>query len=495
MPKPQPASGDPDGQLSYEPVPELRERADHLLGRLESWLGQDRLPADPAQALLAIASALGHPPDLVTRWLSTSAGDSFLCYLEGGVDAALIVEGILRGGPAHDLPPHLPEVHRLTTVSQAVSALLHREVVVGSRRGVWAADVAKPPLRSIAEPPNAAVVHGPHTGFVEDLATNLALIRQFLASPDLRLMTLRLGEWTQSTVTVAYLAPLVPAPVLRWVRRRLRQVNLRGFVDASRLAMALGGPPWLPITQYSERPDQVAAALLQGRVAILVELSPSVLLIPARLSDLLASPGDYYQLPLTGSLTRMARYVGLLVATTLPAVYVAALTVNPAFIPLALYLTTVRTRLSIPFPAVVETVIMLVVVDIVQEAGLIMPGALGQTVTIFGTLILGDAAIRAGVVSAPTLITVTLAILAQFLVPDGNLSNLLRVLRYALIPVAAVFGFVGVVTAWIALLAVSVKVRSAGVPYLSPLAPWRPGGWRDTVLRWPSRTQRQIPKP
>ncbi|MBX5467140.1 MAG: spore germination protein [Firmicutes bacterium] len=474
-----------------EAVAELVALLERFGNRLESWTGDDALPSDPFRGGDVLAKALGHPPDLVARRLDTPQGPAMLLYLEGLVDTVPLLQGVVAPLEAGVAPAHftLPKVAPVFTRSQALEALLAGHAVCGSAAGGWwAVDVAKPPQRSVAEPPNATVVHGPHVGFVEVLAVNLGLLRQYLATPALRAETLRLGGLSENTVALVHLMGVAPAPVLRWLRRRLKILALRGMVDSSRLAQALAGPAWLPLTQYSERPDQVAAALLQGRAAILVDHSPSVLLVPARLTDLLSSPGDYYQMPLTGSITRCARYVGLLIATTLPAVFVAAITVNPAFIPLALYLTTVRTRLSIPFPAVVETLILLGVVDVVQEAGLIMPGALGQTVTIFGTLILGNAAIQAGIVSAPTLITVTLAILAQYLVPDANLSNVLRVLRYALIPVAAVFGFVGVVTAWMALLAVAVRVQSAQVAYLAPLSPWRPGGWRDTVVRWPRQT-------
>jgi hypothetical protein len=195
-------------------------------------------------------------------------------------------------------------------------------------------------------------------------------------------------------------------------------------------------------------------------------------------------------------MTRLLRYAGIIVGTTLPALYIAALTVNPSFIPLSLYLTTIRTRLAIPFPVVVETLIMLMAVDMVQEAGLIMTGALGQTVTIFGTLILGDAAIKSGVVSAPTLITVTLAMLSQFLIPDANLSNIVRIVRYGMIPFAAIFGFTGIVAGWLITLALAARVEWLHLPYLSPLGPWRPRGWRDTLLRWPRQGHRQaVSKP
>lgn len=476
---------------------------------LDSYLHDDQLDSDCTRAASQILRVLGHPPDLVHRQITFSRLSVHLLYFSVGADDQLITMGILEPllRAWHDKTPDpgastalgaaaiapqdvaVGQASKVDTVHAATEALLQNQALLGVSQWTswWAFDVASPPVRSATEPPNATVIHGPHEGFVENMATNLTLLRQFVQTPYLRIKKVSLGFWSKNTIAIIYLQGITPASLVRWAHQRLNSMDIRGLVDSSRIAMALGGPPVIPSLQYSERPDQVAAALFQGRLAIMMDQSPAVLLAPARLSDLMTRPGDYYELPLTSSITRLLRYVGLLAATTLPATYVAALTVNPSFIPLALWLTTIRTRLAIPFPVLVETTLMLLVVDVVQEAGIIMPGALGQTVTIFGGLILGDAAIKAGVVSAPTLITVTLAMLAQFLIPDANLMGAARLIRYALILPAAIFGFTGIVSSWMVLLGLAVRFDSAHYPYLSPLAPWRPGGWRDSIFRLPGR--------
>lgn len=482
-------------------IQELSGALDVLANELNAFLRDDPLPRSVADACTKILERLGHPPDIVCRQFSVGSHSYWVLFFAGSTDDALISQGILYPLLAHAEDPLNPttvpigQVRSVTTLTDAVQKLLAHQALVADQAGGrwWAFDVGHPPTRSVSEPSNAKVVHGPHEGFVEQWVINLALLRQYLQTPYLRVETLTVGFWTQTTVAVIYLEGLAGSDVVTQVHEELSQASLRGLVDSSRIAMALSGPWVIPTVQYSERPDQVAAALIQGRVAIMMDKSPSVLLVPTRFTDLMSRPGDYYQLPLTGSLTRFLRYTGMIVATTLPAIYVAALTVNPSFIPLSLYLTTVRTRLAIPFPVVIETVMMLVVVDIVQEAGLIMPGALGQTVTIFGSLILGDAAIKAGIVSAPTLITVTLAMLSQFLIPDANLMSVTRLIRYALLPLAAVFGFTGIVSGWMLLLGLGVRLESFGTPYFSPLAPLRPGGWRDTVVRMPGQKRKRSP--
>ena len=485
--------------MNRDDVQDLQEAIAVLRMSLDHWTGSDRLSPIVDTAAMQILERLGKPPDITHRHLPLSDQmDVHVLHFSQSVDEELVVEGILTPllHVSGELSPQLitvGAVKAVSTLHDALKALLANQALIGATgwRQWWAADVSSPPQRSVQEPSNAQVIHGPHTGFVEQWGVNAVLIRNLLRTPFLRMEELHLGFWTQSTVIIFSIEGLTPAALVRWARLRLRQVAMRGLVDSSRLAMALGGPVGIPTLQYTERPDQVAAALLQRRVAIMLDGSPSVLLAPARLPDLLNHPGDYYQLPLTGTFTRWLRYGAVAIATTLPAVYVAALTVNPSFIPLTLYLTTIRTRLAIPFPVLIETVIMLAAVDLVQEAGLVMPGALGQTVTIFGTLILGDAAIKAGLVAAPTLITVTLAVLGQFLIPDANLANVVRLVRYVLLPLAAVFGLVGIVSGWLMLMAWGTRQRSAGSPYLSPLAPWRPGGWRDTLMRWPNQGRKR----
>lgn len=480
--------------MNLDVVPELHGKIKVLQSYIGSWLSLNTLDPEKSIAVKQISHALGDPPDLAHRQIISPGSEGFtahLLFFSSGVDDQLLTQGIispLLKSPKSPQDLMLAPLSSLDSVTKATDALLDYKVVIGVEgwSDWYAADASKPPHRAIVEPSNAKVTHGPHEGFVEDLETNMILLRKYLRTPFVRIEKVTLGFWTHTAVWLVYLEGKTPTTVVRWVRHRLYKMPLQGLVDSSRIAMAMGGPVVIPSLQYSERPDQVAAGLLAGRAAILMNGTPSVLLAPARLSDLMTSPGDYYQLPVTASMTRLLRYGGLVVTTTLPALYVAALTVNPSFIPLPLYLTTIRTRLSIPFPAIIETILMLLVVDMVQEAGLIMPGVLGQTVTVFGTLILGDAAIKSGIVSAPTLITVTIAMLAQFLIPDANVSSLARLIRYALIPVAAIFGFAGIVSGWMMLLGMAVRVSTANAPYLSPLAPIRPGGWRDTLLRLPT---------
>jgi hypothetical protein len=304
------------------------------------------------------------------------------------------------------------------------------------------------------------------------------------------------GRMSPTRVLVARLLGVSRPAVAALVRRRLTRLDAAGLVDSSRLMGGLGAHAFVPTVQYSERPDQVAAALLAGRVAVLVETSPAVLLLPTTLAHLLSAPGDYYQPAVSATLVRLLRYAGVVVAVFLPALYVGVSTVNQPLMPLPLLLSFVRARLTIPFSIAVETFLMQLAFDLVYEAGLQVPSSFGQTVSVVGALVVGQAAVMAGIVSAPTLIAVAFAYLAQLLVPDQNLAMVLRLLRYATLLAAAVFGLIGVTAAFTLLVTWGATLSPYGAVYLAPLAPLRRWSLRDAVVRAPwGRARRRTVRP
>lgn len=342
----------------------------------------------------------GRPPDLVRRSLVAKDGSQLeILFLDGHADPAQITDGILqplsgaasfRGWDANGLP--IGGVESLSTVHEASRALLDGQVLIGpGRHGQWyALDVASPPKRQVEEPKVAQVTHGPHAGFVEDLTTNLALLRQFVRTPLLHVESLTIGRESPATVLILRVVGVSRPSVAAAVRRKLVRSALDGLVDSSQLMGTLGGHAVVPTVQYSERPDQVAAALLEGRVAVLLDRSPSALLVPTSLAHLLTSPSDYYQPAVSASLVRILRYAGVTITVLLPAIYVGVTTVNQPLIPLPLLLSFVRARLTIPFPIFLETLIIQLAFDLVYEAGLQVPSQFGQTVSVVGALVIGQ---------------------------------------------------------------------------------------------------------
>jgi hypothetical protein len=482
-----------------------RRQLDALDRRIAAFL--ERLGRPPAARVPEDLDAMwGNAPDYVHRTLVARDGSRLdVFYLSGRVDPTLVAEAVVkpllqadsfRRWDAAGLPlgasPLPPDVQ---TVSES---LVQGEVVLGPRSdGRYAAvSAAGPPHRTVEEPKVAQVVHGPHVGFVEDLGVNLALLRHYVRSPLLVVDSFTVGRMSPTRVLVARLLGVSRPAVAALVRRRLTRLDAAGLVDSSRLMGGLGAHAFVPTVQYSERPDQVAAALLAGRVAVLVETSPAVLLLPTTLAHLLSAPGDYYQPAVSATLVRLLRYAGVVVAVFLPALYVGVSTVNQPLMPLPLLLSFVRARLTIPFSIAVETFLMQLAFDLVYEAGLQVPSSFGQTVSVVGALVVGQAAVMAGIVSAPTLIAVAFAYLAQLLVPDQNLAMVLRLLRYATLLAAAVFGLIGVTAAFTLLVTWGATLSPYGAVYLAPLAPLRRWSLRDAVVRAPwGRARRRTVRP
>lgn len=357
-------------------------------------------------------------------------------------------------------------------------------------------------LTSVVEPngtsesKSSKVITGPHLGFIEELEVNLALLRRFVRTPFLRFHSYTIGHLSHNQVVVAAIDGVVNAAVLAGIQEQIEGISVDGVTDANAVAEFL--QPWgfIPTFQISERPDQVAAALLEGRVAILVDGTPTTIILPATLANLLSHPNDYYQTALGGTMTRILRYIGLITTLTFPGLYVGVMSVNSSVLPISLILTMLRDRVAIPLPVLVETLGMLFTFESVLEAGIYIPGGLGQTISVVGGLVLGQAAILAGAVSAPTLIVVAVAELAQFLIPDTNLQAAVRWLRLLLLGLGAVLGLVGVVSGLMLLVALAAQADSLGMTYLTPLASLRPGWWRDTIIRapvWLRRGRRRSP--
>lgn len=338
--------------------------------------------------------------------------------------------------------------------------------------------------RSIEEPKAESFVRGPRDGFTETIRTNTALIRRRVRTPRLRFDMYQVGTVTKTDVCVAYIDGLVNPATVEEVKRRIESIDTDSILESGYIEDFIKDDTRTPfnLLDRTERPDKVAGALVEGRVAILVDTTPFVLIVPAVFSEFLQSTEDYYE---WNSSVRSLRWLAVLITLTLPSLYVALTTFHQEMIPTGLALSMAAGREGVPYPAVVEALIMEVTFDLLREAGTRMPRSIGQTLGVVGAIVLGQAAVAAGIVSPFIVIVVALTAVTSFLIPNYSASLTVRLLRYPMLLLSGVFGLVGIFWGLMMLLLHMASLRSFGVPYLYPITPAVPAEWKDVFYRAP----------
>lgn len=325
--------------------------------------------------------------------------------------------------------------------------------------------------RSVAEPPTATVLKGPREGFIEEIKTNTALIRRRIKSPDLVFENLNVGRYSSTPVTVAYVHGVACREVAEKIKEKLSQIDIDGIIDSAYLSSFLEPSPFSLFKRVgnSEKPDVVAAKLLEGRVAVIVDGSPIVLTLPFVLAEDLQDSYDYYAGDWRATFARIFRLMGALLTVMLPAAYVALQSAHYHLLPLKFLTTLVGATAAIPFPPAVEMLLVLLLFEILNEASVRMPRYLGVSLSIVGAIVLGDTAVKAGLISSPAVLVTALSSIGVFCVPDqvGTLS----ILRIIFLCVSAVLGLFGIIVFGMCLIAYLACLSSFGAPYLAPYAP------------------------
>jgi len=341
--------------------------------------------------------------------------------------------------------------------------------------------------RAITEPATEAVIRGPRESFTETLRTNTALIRRKIKSPNLWIKSRVVGEVTQTEIAIMYINGIANEKIVKEVLHRLDQIDIDGILESGYIEQLIQDSKFtlFPTVYNSERPDVIAGELLEGKIAILVDGTPFVLIVPALFTSFLQSAEDYYQNAIVSSFIRLIRFLGISLALVAPSLYISLTTFHHEMIPTPLLISIYAQREGVPFPAFVEALIMEIAFEVLREAGLRMPRMIGPAISIVGTLIIGQAAVEAGIVSAAMVIIVALTAICSFLFPAYGLSNSIRVLRFPLMVLAAMFGLFGVFVGLMLLIIHLCSLRSFGVPYMSPFAPLIPKDQKDAIIIFP----------
>lgn len=303
-------------------------------------------------------------------------------------------------------------------------------LLINGSREALAIKSEKKKSRSIAEPETEAVVRGPREGFIENVNENIALIRRKIKDTDLCIEKIVIGEKSKTDVYIVYIKSLANPKVIEEIRIRLKRIKTEAILESGYIEQFIEDNPYsvFPTVSNSEKPDKVAAKLLEGRAAILVDGTPFVLVVPMVFIESFQSVEDYYARPFFASVIRIIRFMSYIISTLGPAIYVALTVFHQELIPTQLLISIAEGRERVPFPAILEAFLMLFAFDLLREAGVRLPKPVGQTVGIVGALVLGEASVGAGLISPLMVIVVSSTAIASFAVPAQTDSG--TVLRY-----------------------------------------------------------------
>ena len=347
--------------------------------------------------------------------------------------------------------------------------------------------LAKWEKRAIEEPVAEGGIRGPREGFNESLGVATSLLRRIIKSPALKMQAMTIGDYSRTNVVLAYIEGVADQTLIDEMLSRLKRIKIDGILESEYIEEMIEDNPYSPFPQImsTERPDIACSSLLEGRAVILVEGTPFCLIAPVSLFSFIQSHEDYYQRFFSGTVIRWLRYFSIVASLLLPSLYVAILTFHQEMVPAQLLLSMAASREAVPFPALVEALLMEISFEALREAGVRLPKQIGSAVSIVGALVIGQAAVQAGLVSATMVIIVAMTGITSFMIPRYTAGISIRLLRFPVMLLAGTLGLLGVTMAIIAMAIHLCTLRSFGVPYLDPLAPLKKRELKDVLWRAP----------
>ncbi|QGQ45790.1 spore germination protein [Metabacillus sediminilitoris] len=409
-------------------------------------------------------------------------------YVKGAISKEFIKNQILSISEVKEVH-HIKEL--IPKVLTGLTALL-----IDGLSDVFILGTTKANKRNIEEPVSEALVRGPRVGFTEILTDNTALLRRHGENVNLSLTKFQVGERAKKELAIAYMKEIADPELVEEVKKRIQKIDIDHVAESGYVEQLIEDNYLSPFPQVqsTERPDRVISALMEGRVAILLDGTPFALIAPVTFSMLLQSPEDYYERWIPGTLFRLLRFGAAIVTLFAPSLYISFISFHPGLIPSELAISIIGTREGVPFPSLIEALVMEIAIEILREAGLRLPKPIGPAMGIVGGLIIGEAAVQAGIVSNIMVIVVAITAISSFAIPSYSAGMPLRILRFVAMFSAALFGLYGIILFFLFLCSHLVKLKSFGVPYASPAVPYRLRDWKDFMVRMPLQMMKRRPK-
>jgi len=432
--------------------------------------------------------------DLKTKKIRFNDKDYTLVFLESVVDGEIIDSKILNplfnnyGGDIEEIVP-IKEIVKTSDLNKTVEYLTFGNSVLieEHERILYILSTPKTIKRAVQEPTTEQVIRGSHEGFIEDITTNISLVRKRINNSRLKVKYFFLGKRSNNKVAIMYIENLTNPKLVQRIEKRLKAINTEYLQAPGHLEELIEDTSFSPFPQMlnTERPDSVAANLMDGRIVILTDASPAALILPVTLIAFFQTPDDYNSRWHIGTFYRLLRLISFVTSLVLPSLYIAIISFHYEVIPVDLIFTVKASLEYVPFPPLLEAIGMQVILELLREAAVRLPSPIAQTIGVVGGLVIGTAVVEANLVSNTMIIIVALTAIASFSIPTSEMGTTLRVLGYPLMLSAALFGFVGIVIVLMFILIHLSKLESLGQPYFAPFAPLRIGDLKDSFIRVP----------
>jgi len=442
----------------------------------------------------SIKEATHNSSDLITKSILPNIT---LIYIDNLVDVPTLNNHILQVLLKHtnESPENITsnltiaEVKMTDKVGEAVIAIMDGTVLihVEGYSQVVSASIPTIDSRALSAPENESQVIGAQVGFNESLSTNVSLIRRYIKNPNLCNEKLEIGKQTKTTIAMLYIKDIASDEMVNTLRKRISDLKIDAVLDSSILEQLIDDNSLsiFPQMLLTERPDKLCAELLNGKLGVIVDGSSLAIVCPHSFLEFFQSQEDQNLRWPIATFARLLRFSAVVLSVLLSPLYVAALTFHYEVIPQTLLVPLSESRALVPFPPLFEALLLELIIELLREAGVRLPSKVGQTIGIVGGIVIGTAAVQAGITSNILIIIVALGALASFTTPSYMMGNVIRIIRFPLIILAGLWGFYGIMLGSCFILIHLLRQTSLGSPYTAPFYPPRMLDWRDSLIRLP----------
>ncbi|WP_099519588.1 spore germination protein [Paenibacillus sp. BIHB 4019] len=457
----------------------------------------DCISNDLQENMEKVQQLFSDTPDMVIRHLTIKQSDkqALLIYIDGLNDKAAINDDVLRPLQQEmtvgiqEIAVTIGHLEHLYDWEHVELALFQGNslLFINGSEHAYSLDTKGWPQRNIEDPQLESSLKGAHQGFLETGDLNIALIRRYIPHRGLKIKRLTVGQRGKTTVSILYIEDIANEKYISKLEQRIQQINVDAVINTGELCEFIEDNPFSLFPQLitTERPDTAASQLLQGRCAVVVDRSPNVLIAPVTFMSFFQNIDDYSSRWTIATFLRLLRMFAFFMAAFLPAFYISVVSYHFEIIPLKLLLTLGESRGQVPFPPFVEAILMEITLELLREAGIRLPAPVGQTVGIVGGIVIGQAVVQAGLISNVMVIVVAFTAISSFILPNYDMVAAVRLIRFILMILASMFGFVGLVIGFMTLIGHILALKSLGTAYGSPIGPVRLADLKDTIIRVP----------